>query len=194
MKNMEYKETTNNIEITPQLIDRESLRFGALVKVIEDWQNIHAASRRHIVGAKFVMATLAMLAGNAPKGAGDILDSLSTASLELYVKRELHFENGSIFAFPKWKEDVTPFNRDLGDMGLFSVFASIGFHMNFDIFAIDDAIFPYRDLVLSSATEGYLLGSEASLAVYEEMKKFYSTNPNAEALFEAICVALESSK
>lgn len=177
----------NSIEISPEMIASESIRFGALIKVIEDWQNQEVRETAKYTQAKFVMASLAVLSGNIPEEAGVTPDQIANLILELFSNRRIDIDETYHFAFPVWEEDVSLFDRDLGDMGLFTVFSALGFHLGFDAIEIAETIYPYRPLVLQYAREGYLQGSEKAIEAYGKMKDYYLTNPNVKELFIAVC-------
>lgn len=164
----------DTIELTPQIVGEQSLRFGALIKAIEDWETSKGLNNE---GAKFVLASMAMIAANIPQDQQDIMENIPAILIDLYVKRKAVFPNGLKFAFPFWEADVSRFERNLADFGLFTVFVSLGFRMGFDAIAIADEIYQRRPQVQQYARLGYLQTSVESQKAYELMKSFFASNP-----------------
>ena len=178
---------TDQIEVDPKLMMVQSMHFGSLVKVIEDWQNETLPELKQYTQAKFVMAALSMMVGNLPSNISGLDPNIiCNMIIDLFSTRQIKVEGGA-FICPEWEEDVSLFDRDMGDLGMFCVFSCIGFHMGFDSIEIAEMIYPYRPLVLEYAKKGYEQQDDNAKDSYQRMKDYFFTNPNNAPLFQAIC-------
>lgn len=174
----------NMIKVDPKTIQLESIRFGTLVKVIVEW----AASNNDKVdrNAAVIMASMAMLSGNLPENSGVTGENLANIVIELYFNRGVQAE-GSSFIFPQWEKGVDDFDKELGDLGMFTIHSCIGFHLGYDSIEQSVLIYPYRPLILQYAREGYDQLSDAAKAQYKSMYQYFLTNDGAKDLYKAIC-------
>lgn len=182
---------SDSIDISPKVIQEQSFNYGVLVKAIEDWARKYMPQRESIAGAKFLMGALAMISSNIEGNSPEDNEAIASFALSLYLNRKVVLEDGNSFAFPEWEKDVSPFDRDLGDLGMFAVFSSMGFKLGFDPIENSKLIYPYRPLILNSAREGYLLATPVAQAAYDKTIDFFRDDKDFTSLYEAICDALQ---
>ena len=180
----------NNIEISPKAIGGQSFLYGVMVKTAEDWIKDELPHREYVVGAKFLAALLIMISTNLESSEDGAEEAVASFAIDLYLNRKVVLEDGNSFVFPEWESDVSDFDRDLGDVGMFAVFSSMGFKLGFDPIANSKLIYPYRPLILKSAREGYLLTTPQAQDYYAKAKGLLNKNPGFVELVEALCDAI----
>ena len=172
-------------QINPEIMQREALRFGALVRVVYDLIDGEETEMKD--NARILMASMALLSANLPEESEATNEDLANVIIELFFARSISTNDGHSYVFEPWDGEMTPFERELGDFATFTVHSVIGFHMGYDSIEESKLIYPFRDLILSFAKEGYKQNTLRAKDHYEEMKEFFTTNPDAELLFQAIC-------
>ena len=177
------------IEISAKSISFEAVRYGAMVRVIQDWAEESHLEKNE--DASIILASLILLSGCLPDDSGVSNEDLSALVLDLYSNRGIEIEDGPSFKFPTWEVDIPPFHKQLCAFGMFTVHSCLGFRYGYDAIVESKLIYPYRSLILLAVLEGFANETEEAKYEYVKMKEYLAADDTTALFYKAVINAVK---